>query len=115
MTPDDQQITRCVCFDVSFRSIIEAGDAPIQCLEVVRPGYALDASSAARLEIYAASADSTAGSAPSYATDLHAFQRGEVLALYFTTEIESDLLAEHTAALLATFEQRVQDAVEGAR
>ena len=88
-------------------AIIPGGDNGLQVVDfaISTPSYALEDSTALR-----ASIDAIAVILPINLTlDLNAFQRDNVLALYVSLEVNSDLLEGEQAALLTTFANRVDE------
>jgi len=81
-------------------------DIRISEFSLSTPSYALDDSTALTATI-----DAVAVILPvNLAVDLHAFQRGNALALYMGLELNSADLADEHAGLLATFANRVLEA-----
>ena len=95
--------------DCVQQAIIRAGDDGLQIVEFsfTTPAYALEDSTALTANIEAIALILPIG----VRLDVHAFQRDNVLALYIAVAINSDQLEDEQAALLATFANRIEEAL----
>jgi hypothetical protein len=94
-------------------TVLPGSDSGLQVVDfsISTPSYALADSTALR-----ASIDAIALILPINLTlDLNAFQRDNVLALYVSLEVNSDVLEGEQAALLSTFANRVDEVLAEAR
>ena len=84
----------------------EALGLTVSKLQVTRPAHAVGGSHAARAEVEAA-----AGPFPvRFVLELHAFDRGQTLAVLGFVDLNSDLVSSKASDLVRTFERRVSDA-----